>query len=158
MDMPNPSRWPIALQAIADCLDDVGVLLVYQREDGGFGALGSSSLPALSAPSASGLYRVPEPLLQIIDCRSILHRIALHYESRSRSPVPIAAGDRDHVRRRVKRQPLLAVAIMRQRADNSNGVINEIGRNLFVLELLFASSAASEQYTDGVMIRSRLHT
>lgn len=44
---PDPSRWPIALQAIADCFDDVGALMVYQREDGGFGAIGSASLRAL---------------------------------------------------------------------------------------------------------------
>ena len=44
---PDPSRWPIALQAIADCFGDVGAFLVYQRDDGGFGAVGSASLARL---------------------------------------------------------------------------------------------------------------
>jgi DNA-binding CsgD family transcriptional regulator/PAS domain-containing protein len=44
---PDPSHWPIALQAIADCFEDVGAFLVYQRDDGGFGALGSASLKLL---------------------------------------------------------------------------------------------------------------
>jgi len=44
---PDPSRWPVALQAIADCFGDVGAFLIYQREDGEFGALGSASLKLL---------------------------------------------------------------------------------------------------------------
>jgi DNA-binding CsgD family transcriptional regulator/PAS domain-containing protein len=44
---PDPSRWPTALQAIADCFEDVGAVMSYQREDGSFGAFGSASLSAL---------------------------------------------------------------------------------------------------------------
>ncbi|NVN87287.1 MAG: helix-turn-helix transcriptional regulator [Rhodopseudomonas sp.] len=44
---PEPSRWPIALQAIADVTGDVGTVLSYQRDDGGFGAIGSPSIDAL---------------------------------------------------------------------------------------------------------------
>jgi DNA-binding CsgD family transcriptional regulator/PAS domain-containing protein len=42
-----PSRWPTTLQAIADCFGDVGAVMSYQREDGGFGAIASASLNAL---------------------------------------------------------------------------------------------------------------
>ena len=41
---PYPSRWPVALQAIADVFDDVGAVMVYQRDDGGFGAFASAGL------------------------------------------------------------------------------------------------------------------
>jgi hypothetical protein len=44
---PDPSRWPTTLQAIADCFADVGAVMSYQREDGGFGAIASASLNAL---------------------------------------------------------------------------------------------------------------
>ena len=44
---PDPSYWPEALQAIADVFDDVGALLSYGRDDGGFGAIGSRSLDSL---------------------------------------------------------------------------------------------------------------
>jgi DNA-binding CsgD family transcriptional regulator/PAS domain-containing protein len=44
---PDPSHWPVALQAIADCFGDVGAFLIYEREDGEFGALGSASLKLL---------------------------------------------------------------------------------------------------------------
>jgi hypothetical protein len=44
---PDPSRWPLALQAMADVFDDVGAVLVYERDDGGFGAIVSHSLDAL---------------------------------------------------------------------------------------------------------------
>jgi DNA-binding CsgD family transcriptional regulator/PAS domain-containing protein len=40
----TPSHWPQALQAIADCLDDVGAVLIYGRDDGGFGVIHSPSL------------------------------------------------------------------------------------------------------------------
>jgi DNA-binding CsgD family transcriptional regulator/PAS domain-containing protein len=43
----DPTRWPTALQAIADCFADIGAVMSYQREDGGFGAFGSASLKAL---------------------------------------------------------------------------------------------------------------
>jgi DNA-binding CsgD family transcriptional regulator/PAS domain-containing protein len=41
-----PSAWPDALQAIADCLGDVGSLLIYQRDDGSFGTIVSPKLEA----------------------------------------------------------------------------------------------------------------
>jgi DNA-binding CsgD family transcriptional regulator/PAS domain-containing protein len=41
-----PSRWPDALQAIAECFDDVGCLLIYQRDDGGYGTIVSPQLEA----------------------------------------------------------------------------------------------------------------
>ena len=44
---PDPARWPHALQAIADVFGDVGAILSYQRDDGGFGAVGSASLDRL---------------------------------------------------------------------------------------------------------------
>ena len=41
---PDPSRWPHALQAIADCLGDVGAILIWRRDDGAFGTIVSQSL------------------------------------------------------------------------------------------------------------------
>lgn len=41
-----PSRWPQALQAIAECSGDVGAILIYQRDDGSYGTIGSPSLDA----------------------------------------------------------------------------------------------------------------
>jgi len=41
---PDPSRWPVALQAIADCLGDVGAILIWRRDDGTFGTIVSESL------------------------------------------------------------------------------------------------------------------
>jgi DNA-binding CsgD family transcriptional regulator len=44
---PDPSRWPQALQAMADVFDDVGAILVFGRDDGSFGHIGSQSMGAL---------------------------------------------------------------------------------------------------------------
>ena len=44
---PDPSRWPMALQAIADVFGDVGTVFSYQRDDGRFGAIGSPGLDGL---------------------------------------------------------------------------------------------------------------
>lgn len=43
---PDPSRWPHALQAIANCFADVGAILIWQRDDGGFGTIVSPTLVA----------------------------------------------------------------------------------------------------------------
>jgi DNA-binding CsgD family transcriptional regulator len=40
----SPAIWPSALQSIADCFDDVGTLLLYGRDDGGFGYIESTAL------------------------------------------------------------------------------------------------------------------
>jgi DNA-binding CsgD family transcriptional regulator len=40
----DPAHWPYALQAMADVFDDVGAVMVYQRETGEFGAVGSPGL------------------------------------------------------------------------------------------------------------------
>jgi DNA-binding CsgD family transcriptional regulator/PAS domain-containing protein len=37
----DPSRWPNALQAIADALGDVGAILLWRRDDGTFGSVAS---------------------------------------------------------------------------------------------------------------------
>jgi DNA-binding CsgD family transcriptional regulator/PAS domain-containing protein len=37
----NPSCWPNALQAIADCLGDIGAILLWRRDDGSFGSIAS---------------------------------------------------------------------------------------------------------------------
>ena len=39
-----PEQWPAALQAIADCTDDVGSVLLWRRDDGSFGTIVSPSL------------------------------------------------------------------------------------------------------------------
>ena len=51
---PDPSRWPHALQAMADAFGDVGAILVYERDGGNFGAIASSSLDELLRDFAAG--------------------------------------------------------------------------------------------------------
>ena len=46
---PDPSRWPRALQSIADCFGDVGGNLIWRRDDGQFGVITSPSLEAGAA-------------------------------------------------------------------------------------------------------------
>ena len=41
---PDPSHWPHALQAIADCFGDFGAILIWRRDDGTFGTIVSKSL------------------------------------------------------------------------------------------------------------------
>ncbi|HVZ50517.1 MAG TPA: helix-turn-helix transcriptional regulator [Pseudolabrys sp.] len=41
---PNPSLWPQALQSIADVFGDIGAILIWRRDDGGFGTIVSPSL------------------------------------------------------------------------------------------------------------------
>ena len=41
---PDPSRWPAALQAIADCFGDVGAVLLWQRDDSSYGSMVSETL------------------------------------------------------------------------------------------------------------------
>ena len=48
----DPSHWPATLQAIADCFDDVGAILIYGRDDGSFGVIDSPSLEATTAEYA----------------------------------------------------------------------------------------------------------
>ena len=40
----NPSGWPHALQLVADCLGDVGAILLWRRDDGSFGSIASPGL------------------------------------------------------------------------------------------------------------------
>jgi hypothetical protein len=42
----SPSSWPIALQSIADCFNDVGTVLLYHRDDGALGTIVTPSLKA----------------------------------------------------------------------------------------------------------------
>ena len=52
---PEPSRWPTALQAIADVFDDVGAILIWRRDDGTFGTIVSESrIEAQNDYDASG--------------------------------------------------------------------------------------------------------
>lgn len=44
---PEPSRWPDALQAIADAFGDVGAVMVYSRDDGRFAAICTRSLQSM---------------------------------------------------------------------------------------------------------------
>jgi DNA-binding CsgD family transcriptional regulator len=41
---PDPTCWPRALQAIADVFGDIGAVMLWSRDDGGFGAIASPSL------------------------------------------------------------------------------------------------------------------
>jgi DNA-binding CsgD family transcriptional regulator len=45
----QPSLWPRALQAVADCFDDIGALLIWRRDNGGFGTIVSPGLSAAHA-------------------------------------------------------------------------------------------------------------
>lgn len=40
----QPALWPHALQAMADCLGDIGAILIWRRDDGGFGTIVSPTL------------------------------------------------------------------------------------------------------------------
>ena len=40
----DPSHLPDALQAIADCLGDVGAILLWRRDDGTFGSIASPAV------------------------------------------------------------------------------------------------------------------
>lgn len=51
---PDPSRWPHALQLIADVFHDVGAVLVFGRDDGSFGAIGSVSMEPMLQDYWSG--------------------------------------------------------------------------------------------------------
>ncbi len=50
----DPSRWPLTLEFIANCFDDVGAILIYGRDDGSFGVIESPSLKHVSADYAQG--------------------------------------------------------------------------------------------------------
>src|SRR5882757_3503243 len=50
---PDPSRWPLALQAIADVFGDVGANLLWRRDDGSFDVITSPGLD----PAAAADYR-----------------------------------------------------------------------------------------------------
>ena len=52
-----PTHWPAALQAIADCSGDVGAVLIWQRDDGGFGTIVPPSLQAAQDDYQSGWWR-----------------------------------------------------------------------------------------------------
>jgi DNA-binding CsgD family transcriptional regulator/PAS domain-containing protein len=41
---PDPSRWPHALGAIAECFGDVGAVLLWHRDDGSYGSMVSERL------------------------------------------------------------------------------------------------------------------
>src|SRR5665213_2771412 len=45
----NPANWPYALQAIADCFEDAGTILIYGRDDGRFGVITSPALQEMVA-------------------------------------------------------------------------------------------------------------
>jgi DNA-binding CsgD family transcriptional regulator/PAS domain-containing protein len=40
----KPSNWPNALQAIANCMGDVGAILLWRRDDGSFGSIASPTV------------------------------------------------------------------------------------------------------------------
>lgn len=46
---PEPSLWPHTLQTIADLFGDVGAVMVWQRDDGGFGTFSSPSIQEMVA-------------------------------------------------------------------------------------------------------------
>ena len=55
-----PASWPTALQKIADCFGDVGSVLLYGRDDGGFGYIESVALTGATTEFFNELYRGPD--------------------------------------------------------------------------------------------------
>ena len=53
----DPDLWPRALEAIAGCTDDVGTVLMWKRDDGGFGTIVSPALEAAQAAYAAGWWQ-----------------------------------------------------------------------------------------------------
>ena len=49
-----PSRWPHALQKIADCYGDVGTVLMYRRDNGSLGSIVSPKLAAAQRGANGG--------------------------------------------------------------------------------------------------------
>ena len=65
---PDPSRWPHALQAIADCFGDVGTILIWRRDDGSFGTIASSMLEAAQKDYAeNGWNRRDLPAIRAVE-------------------------------------------------------------------------------------------
>ncbi len=58
----RPEEWPQALTAIAKCFDDVGALLIYQRDDGSFATIVSPSLVEAQADYQSYWWRASRGL------------------------------------------------------------------------------------------------
>ena len=59
----QPSLWPRALQAVADCFEDIGSHLIWQRESGGVGTIVSPGLVAAQADyDANWQMHDPRPL------------------------------------------------------------------------------------------------
>ena len=54
---PDPSLWPRALQAVADCFADVGANLIWPRKDGRFGIIVSPGLEASAREYEREWYR-----------------------------------------------------------------------------------------------------
>lgn len=53
----DPSHWPQALQSVADVFDDVGAVMLWKRDDGGFGVIASHRLDEAQADyQANGWY------------------------------------------------------------------------------------------------------
>lgn len=55
-----PAGWPIALQRIANCFGDVGSVLLYGRDDGGFGYIELEALAGKATEFFSDYYRGPD--------------------------------------------------------------------------------------------------
>jgi DNA-binding CsgD family transcriptional regulator/PAS domain-containing protein len=53
----DPDLWPRALDAIAACTGDVGTVLMWKRDDGGFGTIVSPALEAAQADYAARWWR-----------------------------------------------------------------------------------------------------
>ncbi len=43
-----PAAWPDALQRIADCFGDAGAVMIFSKEDGGFGVIASPSIQPMT--------------------------------------------------------------------------------------------------------------
>jgi hypothetical protein len=100
----EPSRWPAALQAIADVTEDVGAVLVFARDDGRFGAIQSPRLDDLLREFRELSGRGP----------------ARHTRSRARAP--IWAGTRSPIAtlyRPMKWKPIRNTSFLENSALNS---------------------------------------
>lgn len=71
---PAPEKWPYALQAIADCFGDIGTVLMWRRDDGGFGTIVSPRLEAAQKDYEENRWYLQDlPAQRVVERSYLLH-------------------------------------------------------------------------------------
>jgi DNA-binding CsgD family transcriptional regulator len=71
---PEPSLWPRALEKIAACFEDVGTVLMWQRDDGGYGTIVSPSLVAAQKDYEENKWYLRDlPARRVVERGLLLH-------------------------------------------------------------------------------------